>query len=520
MSSIDPQPSRSQTRKVQDFPGCIKYIILLFLILLLLGEIFAGEFRRFPDWSRLTWFIILLKLALIALVLWLIKVQRDLKCEVTDPTGCVEEIADSVAGKLFVNVRGTAGGLVFGHYTLSINSAYPYTVSYPGGGGTGTAAVTNGPLGTIETTYLPGGNYTITLRVYPIGAGTHKTCTRPFSLIKITVYMKRVGNILAMIPPANPNFYDATAELRSGAGDIRSIGGVISIKGAAKIVGCVDRKIKRYDIRYQQVAAPGGEFPQPVMDAPAPAWPVVPPLPLEYTLPDQYAWWTEIGPSQDLINSWATVTIFGTTYYYLSSGNWSSGISGRYSLLQVAEDTAGHRYYDIQHVWLDNFPIKGQIVKFQRNGPAWEDIPPCTDLLLSMGTIRVVGLAWDPVIDDAWWPPVSPNDNFGHYQLDFWKQFSIVTSPLINSISRVPALPALPPVPIPTVADAGELAQWDLTQLDAATPSPVDAANKIPRGGSCTYTLQLFVTDTTAVNDNSTTHYVYHQVPVKIINDL
>jgi len=189
------------------------------------------------------------------------------------------------------------------------------------------------------------------------------------------------------------------------------------------------------------------------------------------------------------------------------------------------EDTAGNRYFDIQHVWLDNFPIIGQIVKFQRKDPTsgtWTDIPPCTDLLLSFGTIRVVGLAWDPVIDTAWWPPVRPNDNFGHYQLEFWKQFSVVTSPLTSSTTRVPALPGAPPVPVPTTADAGQLALWNLKDLDAdaAPPTPVDPANKISRGTACTYTLELFVTDITAVNDNATTHYIYHDVPVKIINDL
>ena len=532
MSSLDSQRQAKQQRPrhVQDVPGCIKYIILLFLLLLLAGEIASGEFRRFPDWSSITWIIVLLKLLLIALVLSLIKVQRNLRCQITDPTGCVEESVDTVAGKLFVTVKGSAGGIVFGHYTLEINSSNPYSVTYPGGASSGTAPVTNGELGKIDTTSLDGGNYTISLRVYPIGAGTPKICTRAFSLIKILVYMKRVGNVAAMIPPANPNFYDETAELRTGAGDIVSVGGNITIKGAAKIYGCIDRKIKRYDIRYKKVTAPGGEPAQPATDAPPPAWTVIPPLPLEYTLPAQYAWWTEIGPAQDLINTWATVTIFGSTYYYLSATNWGSSDSGRFSLLEVAEDTAGHHYFDIQHIWLDNFPIIAEIVKFQRKieNPSpppldlWADIPACTDLLLSFGTIRVVGLAWDPVIDTAWWPPVSPNNNFGHYELGFWKQFSPVQSSLANSTNRVPALPALPPVPTPTVADAAELALWDLTQLDAgaAIPSPVAPENKIPRGGSCTYTLQLFVTDTTAVNDGGTTHHLYRQVPVKIINDL
>jgi hypothetical protein len=84
-------------------------------------------------------------------------------------------------------------------------------------------------------------------------------------------------------------------------------------------------------------------------------------------------------------------------------------------------------YHDIQHVWLDNKEIYNtvRIVKLQRLvSGVWQDLPKCTDLLLSFKTIRIVGLAWDPLIDEAW-PFAPPNDNFGYYRLDFWKQFGI-----------------------------------------------------------------------------------------------
>ena len=205
--------------------------------------------------------------------------------------------------------------------------------------------------------------------------------------------------------------------------------------------------------------------------------------------------------------------------------------SGRFSLLLSAEDTTGVHFYDIQNIWLDNLPILGEIVKFQRrvSDPPpehWEDIPACTDLLLSFGSIRIVGLAWDPPIDVAWWPPVPPNDNFDHYRLDFWKQFG-PSHPLTGNVtSRVPALPGAPPVVTPTATDAGELATWDLTALDAgpkppSPPPPPPAPDPLLyRGDSCTFIVQLFVTDNSAINDDSSTHYTYHQVPVKIVNDL
>ena len=115
------QPVRENPpRKVQDLPGCIKYILLLFLILLLLAEIYAGEFRRFPDLSLVIWIVLFIKLLLIALLIWLIKVQKTLNCKITAPAAdeCATEEIDTVAGIQFIRVKGTASGSVFGHYTL------------------------------------------------------------------------------------------------------------------------------------------------------------------------------------------------------------------------------------------------------------------------------------------------------------------------------------------------------------------------------------------------------------------
>ncbi|MGH7428085.1 MAG: hypothetical protein ACREJ4_06975, partial [Candidatus Methylomirabilaceae bacterium] len=465
-------------RPVQDLPGCIKYILLFFLILLLLGEIAAGEFRRIAEAGWLTWVILLIKLILIGGLIALIKVQRDLKCDITAPTGCTEEEPDPVAGILFVRVIGTASGAVFGSYTLEIQKdgdpPIAGVVSYPGGGSSGSAPVIGGELGRINTTSLSDGAYTITLRVYPAGPGSPKVCTTTFNLLKVIVYMNRVAGVQAIVLPDNANPFDPIAELRTDYAvappphdfRTRSLGGSMTIKGAAYIYECAARKIKKYEIRYAHVSLPGTEPPQPNKGDPIPVtWPVAQRIVLfEYAIPDQYQPWTRVGPAPtDLINSWNTMTIGGTTYYKLNPGSWNSAVaaSGRYSLLLTAEDTTVVTYHDIQHVWLDNKSIIGKIVKFQRLvAGVWTDIPPCVDLLFSFGTIRIVGLAWDPVIDEAWWPPATPNDNYGYYRLDFWKQFGPPVGLTSNISTRVPALPALPPVPTPTDADAGELAQW------------------------------------------------------------
>jgi len=471
-------------------------------------------------------------------------INEPLKCELTDPTGCTAEESDLVGGFNFVRVKGTVSGGGFGSYTLEVlQSGSPvsdWSVQYPGGGVNGTVQVVGGELGRINTTGLIDGGYTIRLTVHSAGPGMPVICTEDldFTLLKIIVYMNKVGKIAT-----DPQPLDPAAELRAG-GVQKAVGGSISIEGAAYVYGCVDRKIKKYDIRTKQVSAPGTEPAQPATDDPIPAgWSIMPPLPLEYTLPDQYQTWTRIGQApRDLINSWKTFTIGATTYYALTSKQSNVPVSGRHSLLLVVEDTAGHRYYDIQHVWIDNNPVLCQIVKFQRlvsTGPeeVWADIPTCMDLLVSLGTIRIVGLAWDSIIDTAWWPPVgpqvAPNDNFSHYRLDFGKQFGPMSNsspasshpPILgDTVVRVPALPALVGAyAIPTVADAAVLARWDLTTLDAGSlqnPYIPPAYPKIYRGESCTYNLQLFVTDSTAVNDNGGSNHDYHQVPVKIVNDL
>lgn len=532
------QPVRPQ-RQVRDLPGCIKYILLTFLILLLLAEIWAGEFRRLGEGNWIVWIILLLKLILIIGLIILIKVQKDLKCDLTGPTGCTEEEPDPVEGILFVRVMGTAGGAVFGHYILEVRKAADLpsdppisnVVLYPGGGPSGAVPVFGGELGRIDTTSLSDDAYTVTLRVFPAGPGPSTSDTTSFNLLKSIVYINRVAQVpaISMAPvPDNPNPLDPDAELRSG-GDVKSVGGNMTIAGSAYIYECAGRKIKSYEIRYAKIVSPGGEPAQPLKDDPVPAlWPAgnrVLPLPLEYTLPDQYAAWTRVGPASiNLINSWKTMTIGSNTYYKLNPGVWGSGAAGngRFSFLLFAEDTAGHRYFDIQHVWIDNRPILGEIVKFQRlvNG-VWTDIPPCADILISFGKLRIMGLAWDPLIDDAW-PVAAPNDNFGYYNLSFSKQFGPSFTLLGNTPTRVPALPAGPPFPVPTDADAGELAQWNLAGLDAGPiPNPYapPPQPKIYRGEACSYIVTLFVTDTTVVNEGST-HHIHFPVPLKIINDL
>ena len=102
-----------------------------------------------------------------------------------------------------------------------------------------------------------------------------------------------------------------TAELPSGPA-VASFGGPLNLYGSAYVYGCATRKISRYELRYAQVAAPGGEQAQPATDAPTPAdWPVANQLhaPLIYD-PSKYYPCTRVGEAPtNLINDWGTMHV-------------------------------------------------------------------------------------------------------------------------------------------------------------------------------------------------------------------
>lgn len=479
-----------------------------------------------------------------------IRVCPPLQCAITDPTGCTGETPDTAGGFLFVPVHGTATGGDFGHYTLDIQQdgdpPIPGVIIYPGGGSTGTVPVLAGELGRINTTALSDGAYTITLTVFPATPGPTTVCTKTFNLLKVAVYIASVAGVTP-----TPNCFDENAELISG-GQTDSFGGALTVAGSAYVYNCSGRKIQRYELRWSRVAAPGPGPGQPPNDTPIPAaWPATQELhnPLVYD-PSKYFPWTRVGEAPtNLINDWGTVHFGppspgGVDYPVLVPGSWDTRAQGtgatggaRLAVLLVVEDTAGHRYFDLQRIWVDNWPVLCEIVKFQKPavGGGWEDIPHCTDILLSWGKLRIIGLAWDSLIDSAW-PTAHPNDNFASYALSYQKEFSPVASPIpisptpdfptLSATQRVPA--ALSPTP--TTADASLLAEWDLSTLDAgaapppgcSAPLPAGKDNDLYRGCSCTYTLSLGVSDTTLTETafDLDLHHPSTSEPIKIVNDL
>jgi hypothetical protein len=549
---FDQPPARERPRKrARNLPGCIKYILLLLLVLLLVGEIASGELRRLGDGNPWIWLVLLLKLVLIAGLIALIRVQRALRCELLEPTGCAIPEYDPVLDKLVIRVVGTAAGEVFGHYTLVANP--PLTVIYPGGGASGTAPVVNGELGKLDVTGMEPAAYDLTLTVHPIGAGSPCTHTSHFEWQRKPVWIDKVGQVQARVMGPHPG--DPTEVLKlvkvnpdppspAPPGPEASVGGAISVVGSADFYGC-GRQMVEYALHYRSIAA--GSDPWQA-DAPG-AWSDIN-GPLPFGTPAFPRWYTFLSISLPnfvlngrLTRQWITdsvlATLFPTTYHTVQRTDelpWSTGTNnGRFTVrLRVKHDVligpptpTPPELYDAATVWLDNRDIDGRITGMAIAGGG--ALGACDELLLSQfvtpgGTkvnAEIDGRAWDPLILDSYPGTLKPNDNFGSYRLLFKKDGG-GWNPLATSITRVPnVLQATPLPPLPAGTDT--LASWDIVgALDAGpAPSPPgDPSPKLYRGDRCAYLIELYVHDTTHLGDSATPHQAWDYWPFCIMNDL
>jgi uncharacterized integral membrane protein len=407
--------ANNRAPKKRDIPHLIKWILLMILLILLFLELYSGEYKRlFDQWDWRVWLVVFIKVLLIIGIIILMLVQRCLKCQIISPTGCTEESPDPVKGILYITVKGTAAGGAFGYYTVEIQkgSDPPYPagrVSYPGGGVNGTIPVLSGDLATIDTTDLSDSAYTVTLRVYPSGSGPATVCTTTFNLLKVAVWINSVDYIAP-----TPNIFDEEAKLMSG-GVEQSFGGSLTILGSAYIYECIGRKVERVEMRYAELPFGVPEPMQPPNKTPMPAaWPAANVgTPLIYD-PSKFFSWTRIGAAPtNLLNTWGTCLIGLTVYPSLSPNLWNSRTAtnvGKYlKLLLATTDTLGNIYYDTQKIWIDNHYVKAELVKFQREiDGVWTDIPNCTDIRLSWQKLRIIGIAWDALIDPLY-PATRPN---------------------------------------------------------------------------------------------------------------
>lgn len=557
-----PSPVRKQ-QPVRDVPGCIKYILLLLLLILLAGEIYSGEFREFPKMYGLNWLILLIKILLIIGLLVLIWVQRRLVCQITAPKNCAKEDIDQATGNPRLTVQGSASGTIFGHYTLELQGHPECTVTYPPGGGS--VQVTNGLLGWIDTSPVSPGNYTVVLRVFPSGAGSPSTCTSDISILRAPVWIDKVGLVQTFDIGAYPGDTDRLRIIEAaGPGSPETaIGGAVSIEGGAYLEGCGKRMFE-YSLEYHDApygpTAPGTTPPQP--DA-AGGWTSI--LSLQYgDVPQHPYTWScgfLIGIPNYITNGiltrrWVVGNCSLPLHPLYATGtgnNWNtlaiigpSGPNGRYTVrvrekhAPLGMTTPMEELFDAATVWIDNRAIVAKIRKLMIHGGVSLDV--CAELSLSQflpsGQADIVGHAWDPLILD---PPAAPadlepNDNFGGYNLQFKKDGGAWFDIAISVPPLPPGPPPPPPVlvnprPVPNVRTVAEpadldtdvLTTWDIVKaLDAG---PLPAGNppppypKIFRGQRCAYLIALGVWDKTHVNDDGG-HPGQDLFPFCIVNDL
>jgi len=572
MESNQQKPQPQQKPPVErpqsklDIPHLIKWIILVILVILVIAEYRAGEYDRFPKMEGLSWLILFIKLLLIAIIIWLMRLQRSLKCQVTDPSACVTPEYDLAHDKSVIVVKGTAGGAVFQYYELVLKEgaiSLPVTVFYPGGGAAGTTPVTAGELGRIDVSGLePAVSYKVEMTVHAT-TGATKVCTgSEFTMQRKIAFIDAIGAVPAQFVGLHPD--DATEYLKlvnyaslplpdplpavdPVEADV-AIGGSVSVEGSADTYGC-GRQMVQYALQYQEVAS-GNNAAQ--ADAPA-GWSAInPPLPFGLLDPDHPRWYSYLFGTfpnfvlnGELTRVWKTVqkivSISPVTYAdrrVTVKNHWSTlSLNGRFTVRVMMTDdniigpSVPAQSYDAATVWIDNRQIEARITGLSVSGGASLEL--CEELSLSQfisgGTkvnMLVEGTAWDPLILNSYPHTLTPNDNFDLYNLHFKKDGSVVYSNIVTGVtSSVPtekneSFAAL-------ASQTGTLASWDIVAALDGGPKPSPASPPLPasdpkiyRGDRCAYVLKLYVRDTTRLSDTGDIHDREFEWPFCIINDL
>lgn len=562
----------------RDVPFIIKIILLILLIILLIAQLSTGEWGKLQEGVTTSWFILFIKLLLIAILLGLIRVQRKLTCEITAPVGCTEEEINQTAGGLAVEVVGSAGGATFSHYTIEMrgvqgedcqsNSDWSSEgVFYPGGGGTGVAPVSNGTLGWINTTVHSADAYEVRLCVYSyISSASRHCCCTQFELFKKLVWIERVAINPGAPVSTPPGPFTADAPIVNPSNEVVPVGGCVSVVGSAWVGECNNRKVKCFDLRYGIDFLPGptqGGFNPADYTASLLAEPLcyVPPeedgkrapwnwvvgreltTKLVKTEVDFYGTTLEVWKLRDYcFNSAASLPACPDAHHHCQSG--------KYTLLLEVEDTLGNMFYDTQHVWFDNKPIH---VKFG----GIKDLAACTDMSLSsvapngapcdtIWPAELEGVVYDEYIDEA--DTTYPSDNFDFYTLRITRQggptYVVPITPDLLTFGPNPHRgtqrvgdPGVrceddigscsPVVPVPS-AVMDVLTMIDLRIFDEKCMASLSAPIKPPAGfalerkSCCGYTFSLYARDKTWSDGWSGGYHRKWSLPwaVCICNDL
>jgi hypothetical protein len=566
--------SREPLKGVRNRIEYLKYLLLVLLLMLLAAEIASGEFREIVSavavrrW--LVWLILIIKLLLIFLLLVLIYWQRKetLFCKITQPNGCAKMEYDPNGDRSIIRVKGSAGGTAFGSYTLEVHrsgASFPIPVIYPGGGSSGSAPVINGELGQLDFSGKePEAGFEVILTVSPAGTGSPKICKSNFEILYKIAYIEKIGEVPARVEGPHPD--DPTEALKKlkidpdpappeKPGPETSVGGSISVVGGADYYGC-GRQMSEYVLQHRKVDFSKNPWQQDAgqtndwnnINDPLPFGDANHPRTHSSTL---YFTFTNYVRNGKLTRHWIEelFTLWDSFFGKIEKHRWvtkekrwnTSDLNGYFTVrLRVKHqpivgplDPNPPELYDAVTVWLDNRPIKGKITGLAIAGG--ETLGACDELLLSQfvtsnGTkvkMDIEGRAWDPLILNSYKSKGNPNDNFDYYTLKFWKDGISIPGQItpVEQTKRVPDALAeeLPPPP----GDRGTLYSWDIVgALDAgpmpkvSSGSPPDPGVQLFRGQRCAYIIELYVCDTTRLDDTGTPHYRYNQWPFCIENDL
>jgi hypothetical protein len=484
-----------------------------------------------------------------------------LECDLTAPASCVNGHTDILAGKSLEPIVGTAQGADFDHYELELlynGAVVPGAVLYADAAGnpdpaatTGVNQVSGGTLGFVDLGAAAAGagidillstTFEIRLRVFGSG-GDMETCSRTFAILAARAYISYVGGARS-VAYVDPNEPLRTADDPAAA--LATVGGGISVRGAAVAYGCSNELIASYNLWIKS---------DPTFSAAQPAngsafagagWTSMASVdyttgPGSYTTAQRRQFNTLDGnPDPDFLTNtaWSTRLVCShvdstpptcfvvpdlVAFYWPSRPTLSSG---KYSILLQVVDTAGNTYYDIQRVWIDNDDIQGKIDHLEYS--TGEQIPSCTDILVGGGgdvprKVDIHGYATDPLIVPA--DLTTPtSDNFQSYTVQFRKQGQPGAPVLVSSTTPVPDRATWTGGGTPPT---GVLATWDLAWIDAGSPAaldasgtPIDPGQRLPRGASCTYDVYLSASDSTIVSESTDHHTGLLSFPVKIVNDL
>jgi hypothetical protein len=471
----------------------------------------------------------------------LVNCFRPLTCDLTAPTGCVQEQSFLNVG-IFrgVEIFGTATGFDCDHYILQWSQGGgPWQSSgivYPGGAAQGACGVVGGLLGYLSTFPLVSpGLVEIQLCVYSSQPGVAPCCvTIDFQLQRNLVWIQGIEGINAATPPG---VFDPTAQLVDGSGTVRSFGTSLRIFGSAVVGGCNGQNIKSYTLSYQQgftttIAGAWTQFWQVNYNTPfqldaglnyifeqalTSQWEEFPfsfidPFPSPHVVCNvvddylQQAYWNTQNPVGGFAVQYPDPPV---ACFEAPSSTWNSTPlalpncqSGRYTLRLTVEDTMGNKTDNLRWAWFDNKNIYGKIAQIG-------SITPCATVDLSVfsgGSANCAvpwpapleGIAYDEYIEEGNFSV--PSDNYGGYALSIqkaggsahpipipgpgsppWSGPFIGTSRVGDPGTRCPtAVPPPGPIPPPT---NGILALLDMRRLDSiCNTNPADSDLVLQRG--------------------------------------